>query len=294
MRLARFQHEGDNPQLGIVQGDRVYPISAVDKTLPSDDLVALMGALDERGLATLPVPSSDAPSFSLSEVRLLAPVERPHHDILCLGVNYAAHVAEMGRGLTDSGTFEQPPAAIYFSKRASRVLGPDDVIEFREDLDPNLDYEAELAVIIGKGGKHIPADEVEQHIFGYSVFNDLSSRGLQKKHVQWFLGKSVDTYTAMGPVVVTRDELPFPLELGISSTVNGEPRQDSNTRLLIHGIAEVVSELSDAVTLECGDIIATGTPSGVGMGFEPPRFLTHGDSVTCAIEGIGELTNTVR
>ena len=294
MRLARFQGEGTDPQLGIVEDDRVYPVSALDKTLPSDDLISLMEALNERGVATLPAPLPDASSFSLAEVRLLAPVERSRHDILCLGVNYAAHVAEMGRGLTDSGTFEQPPAAIYFSKRASRILGPQDVIEYREDLDPNLDYEAELAVIIGKGGKHISAEEAEQHIFGYSVFNDLSSRGLQKEHVQWFLGKSVDTYTAMGPVVVTRDELPFPLELGISSSVNGEPRQDSNTRLLIHGIAEVIAELSDAITLECGDIIATGTPSGVGMGFVPPRFLTHGDSVTCSIEGIGELTNTVR
>lgn len=294
MRFVRFEAKGEEPQLGILAdlGREVVPVSAIDKTLPASDLCELIDALDGRGVSSLVLPEKPARSYALADVRLLAPIGRPRHDILCLGVNYADHLAETKRGL-GNGDFEAPPAAIYFSKRASRILGPDDAIEARLDLDECLDYEVELAVVIGKGGHRIPLSEAESHIFGYSVFNDISSRGLQKGHGQWFMGKSVDTYAAMGPEVVTTDELPFPLELDVSSHVNGELRQNSNTRLLIHGVAETIAELSDAMTLEAGDIIAMGTPAGVGMGFVPPRWLKRGDSVTCQIAEIGALTNTV-
>ena len=225
--------------------------------------------------------------------RLLSPIEFPAHDILCVGVNYADHLQETKEHLSGSGKLSSDNT-VYFSKRACRILGPEEIVEARLDLDAKLDYEVELAVIIGRGGSGIREEEAEQHIFGYSVFNDISSRGLQTKHGQWFLGKSLDTYAAMGPVIVGREELRLPFARRISSSVNGELRQNSNTSALIHSVAEIISELSAGMTLCPGDIIATGTPSGVGMGFTPPRFMRDGDTVACEIEGIGTLQNRIR
>jgi 2-keto-4-pentenoate hydratase/2-oxohepta-3-ene-1,7-dioic acid hydratase in catechol pathway len=235
----------------------------------------------------------DSVALDAHDVHILAPLERPRHDLLCLGVNYADHLEETKRSLIGSQGLSEKERAVYFSKRAVRLLGPDEKIVGRLDVDPALDYEVELAVILGRGGRNISADDVESHIFGYSVFNDVSSRGLQKAHGQWFVGKSLDTYAALGPEIVTADELPLPLELDVQSIVNGERRQHSNTCNLIHTIPEIIAELSGLMTLEAGDIIATGTPSGVGMGFQPPRYLASGDAVTCEIESVGSLTNTV-
>lgn len=294
MRYVRFSVEGGTPQLGVLLGaDSVLPLSEIDPALPAHDLLGLIDALAEAPhTLTLPTNAHDL-SIPLDAARLLSPVARPRHDILCLGVNYAAHLEETRSSVIGGAGFTEPKAAVYFSKRASRLLGPDEAIEGAFDVDPELDYEVELAVILGRGGRNIAPDEAEAHVFGYSVFNDVSSRGLQHAHQQWFLGKSVDTYAALGPAVVTTDELPMPLELGIRSFVNGEPRQDSNTRLLIHGVAETISELSGVMELEPGDIIAMGTPAGVGMGFRPPRWMVAGDVVRCEIDGIGVLENHV-
>jgi 2-keto-4-pentenoate hydratase/2-oxohepta-3-ene-1,7-dioic acid hydratase in catechol pathway len=174
------------------------------------------------------------------------------------------------------------------------MIGPNGVIEACMDIDTFLDYEVELAVIIGKTGKDIALEEAESYIFGYSVFNDISSRQLQKDHVQWLRGKSLDTYSAMGPCILHKSALPFPVDVAISSTVNGEIRQKSRTTYMIAGIAEQIAELSRGMTLEAGDIIATGTPSGVAMGFNPPKYMVDGDRVTCEVEGIGVLSNVVR
>ena len=297
MRYVRFSTGSSTPELGIqlASGD-VVPLSAVNGSLPHDDLLALVDALAAGAAAPTPddVAAHAEAAVPAVSARLLAPVERPRHDILCLGVNYAAHLEETKRSVIAETAFSGPSDAVYFSKRAARILGPGEAIEGAFDVDPELDYEAELAVILGRGGRNIAAADAEAHVFGYSVFNDVSSRGLQRAHAQWFLGKSVDTYAAMGPAVVTADELPMPLELGIRSIVNGELRQDSNTRLLIHGVAEVIAELSQVMTLEAGDIISMGTPAGVGMGFQPPRWLKAGDTVTCEIDGIGSLENPVR
>lgn len=295
MRYVRFSQNGSGPRLGVLVGeDGVFPLSEVDPSLPGGDLFALIEELGRRdAVLTLPADAAGR-ALPVSSVRLLAPIPRPRHDILCLGVNYADHLEETKRSPIGGKGFTEPAKAVYFAKRAVRILGPGEAIEGRLDVDPALDYEVELAVILGKGGRDISVEDAESHVFGYSVFNDVSSRGLQKQHNQWFLGKSVDTYTAMGPVVVTADELPMPLELDVVSTVNGEERQHSNTRNLIHGIAEVIVELSSVMTLDAADIIATGTPSGVGMGFNPPRYMKPGDTVTCEIEGIGALTNVVR
>ena len=191
------------------------------------------------------------------------------------------------------GLSDEVSGTVYFAKRTNRILGANEEIQGRFDIDEKVDYETELAVIIGKEGKGITEERAEEYVFGYSVFNDLSSRDLQTRHGQWLMGKSLDNYTIMGPVIVDRTELPMPLELDIKSYVNGELRQNSNTKYLIKKIPGLIAELSKGITLEAGDIIATGTPAGVGMGFTPPRFLKKGDKVTCEIDRIGQLTNYI-
>ena len=185
-------------------------------------------------------------------------------------------------------------SAVYFGKRAIKIIGTNEDAQACLDIDNALDYEVELAVIIGKTGKNIPVDKVEDYIFGYSIFNDFSSRRLQLKHMQWFKGKSLDTYSAMGPVILHKSALPFPVEVDIKCSVNGELRQNSNTKLFLNDIPKVVSELSQGMTLEAGDIIATGTPSGVGMGYKPGKWLKSGDEVVCEIPPIGKLINKIK
>lgn len=236
------------------------------------------------------VPSAYIP---LQSVKVCSPIERPIHDIICIGVNYEAHLNE-SRKAFEGGSFKEPDRTVYFSKRATRIMGQEDFIEGRLDLDEDLDYEVELAVIIGKAGKDIPRDQVEDHIFGYTILNDISSRTLQKKHSQWYRGKSLDTHTAMGPVILHKSALSLPVEVDIACLVNGEVRQQANTRLLIHGIQDLISEFSQGILLEPGDIIATGTPAGVGMSYTPKRYLKTGDEVCCRIQGIGELINHIK
>ena len=295
MKYIRFMAPGKEAEVGILlEGNRVIPASSFVPGLKKGDM---MDFIKHAGISGgLPEPPVSGclgePVYDLDSVRLLAPIERPVHDILCVGVNYEDHLKETEEHLGEE-SFKKPPKAVYFSKRALRLMGPDGRIEGRLDVDEALDYEVELAVIIGKDGKKIPACRAEEYIFGYSIFNDISSRNLQTAHGQWFYGKSLDTYASMGPVIVGREELPFPVELEVKSFVNGQLRQHSNTRSFIHGIPWLISELSQCITLECGDIIATGTPSGVGMGYDPPRYMKKGDQVTCEIETIGKLTNRI-
>ena len=274
-----------------------------------------VGALTKDGTAILPLPVPDmntlietmtlsqlssavtaaeggGASVALADVELLAPIPRPRQDVLCLGMNYKAHASEAAKYDADAFTKEKP-AAVYFSKRVSEAVAPGDVIQSHQDLVERLDYEVELGVILGKTAKHVNAAEAGDYIFGYTVLNDVSARDVQTGHKQWYFGKSLDGFTPMGPCIVTADEIAFPPALGISSTVNGEPRQDSNTSLFLNSIQDVLEELTAGMTLLPGTIIATGTPAGVGMGFDPPKFLKPGDTVSCTIEGIGTLTNPV-
>ena len=186
------------------------------------------------------------------------------------------------------------PAAVYFSKRASRAGDPEGTIPRYAALVERLDYEAELAVIIGRAAKNVKAEDAGAYVFGYTVLNDVSARDLQTGHKQWYFGKGLDGFAPMGPCILTADETAFPPALDISCTVNGEERQRSNTALLIHGIPEIIEELSAGMTLLPGTILATGTPAGVGMGLDPPEFLESGDVVECTIRGIGTLRSTVR
>ena len=222
---------------------------------------------------------------------LLAPIPRPRQDVLCLGINYADHAAESAKF---SDTFRKAePVPVYFSKRVAEAAHPDEAIPSYPGLVEKLDYEVELAVILGKTIKDCPTADVPAAIFGYTILNDMSARDLQTRHTQWYRGKSLDKFTPMGPCIVTADEIPWPVRLDIRCYVNGELRQHSNTAQLITGIAEALSMFSQGTTLLAGSILATGTPSGVGMGFDPPRFLHPGDEVLCEIEKIGQLRNTI-
>ena len=227
-----------------------------------------------------------------SEVKVLAPIPNPIQDVICLGINYMAHAEESARFKKEAFGGERP-YAIYFSKRVDRAVATGEGIPSHRDIVADLDYEAELAVIIRKEAKNVAPEQVKDYLLGYTIINDVSARTLQTRHKQWYFGKSLDGFLPMGPCIATVNSLPYPPKVQVQSRVNGELRQDSNTDLLIFGIDHIVSELSQGMTLKPGTVIATGTPAGVGMGFDPPRFLKPGDVVECSIEGIGSITNTV-
>lgn len=230
--------------------------------------------------------------IDLNTVKLCAPVPHPDQDMICLGINYSDHAAESSR-FSEEAFGGERPYTIYFSKRVNYASGPGDAIPAYEGLVEGLDYEVELGVVLGRDIRNGNKEEAADSIFGYTIINDVSARNLQTRHKQWYLGKSLDGFSPMGPCIVTADELADPEDLEISCAVNDEIRQKSNTGFMIRSVADSIAELSEGMTLKAGTIIATGTPSGVGMGFEPPRFLKKGDRVVCRIEGIGELMNPV-
>lgn len=217
---------------------------------------------------------------------------RPTRNVMCLGKNFRAHAVEFAAYSSDSESVPDNP--IVFTKAPEALCGAEDVIEVRRGVAGALDYEVELGVVIGRGGAAIRAEDALDHVAGYTVVNDVTARDVQERHRQWFLGKSLPHATPIGPVVVTPDELGDLDGLSITCHVNGEQRQSAVLGDMIFGVAETIAIVSALVPLQRGDIISMGTPSGVGIGFEPPRFLADGDTVVCAIEGIGELRNVVR
>lgn len=260
--------------------------------LPVPDMNTLIETMTFEGLRSAVAAAERGSALALSDVELLAPIPRPRQDVLCLGMNYLAHAEEAVRYSADAFRKERP-VAVYFSKRVSEAGKPDGVIPRHAGLTDRLDYEAELAVVLGRTARDVKAADAADCIFGYTVLNDVSARDLQTGHKQWYFGKSLDGATPMGPVLVTADEIAYPPALEITCRVNGELRQQSNTSLLITSIGQILEELTAGMTLLPGTIIATGTPAGVGMGFDPPKFLQSGDVVECAIEGIGTLRSTV-
>ena len=255
--------------------------------LPYPDMLSLV----ERSVSELQQAAAEATPVPLAP--LCAPIPRPRQDVICLGINYKAHAEEAERYSADAFKKERP-IPIYFSKRVTEAVAPDGLIDSHPGLVERLDYEAELAVIIGKTARNVAAADAADYIFGYTVLNDVSARILQTRHKQWYFGKGLDGFTPIGPCITTADEIAFPPALRISARVNGELRQDSTTDLLITNITDIITELSSGMTLLPGTIIATGTPAGVGMGFDPPKFLKPGDIVECTIEKIGTLRNTVK
>ncbi|MDD7353134.1 MAG: fumarylacetoacetate hydrolase family protein [Peptoniphilaceae bacterium] len=227
-----------------------------------------------------------------NEYKILSPIEYPKQDIICIGMNYIDHKDEVKK--VSKKDFSKDVDTIYFSKRANKILGNNDFIPINSEITEKLDYEIELAVIIGKDGKNIKKEEANNYIFGFSIFNDLSARDLQTKYKQWYYGKSFDGSSAMGPCILLKDKSFDYNKLDIKLSVNREIRQDSNTKNMILGVNEIIEDLSKSMTLKKGTIIATGTPSGVGMALNPPIFLQSGDTLELEIEKIGVLENTVK
>ena len=285
MKLVTFEKDGRSA-VGLLNaaGTAVHPVPGC---ADMQTLIGIWPALDTAAVLR-------SAALPLERVRLLAPIPRPEQDVICLGINYFDHAKESeavaGKGVKAPDTFP-----IYFSKRVNEAVAPGGDILSHSDLVADLDYEAELAVVIGRPAYNVSEADALDYVFGYTILNDVSARTIQNQHKQWYRGKSLDGFTPIGPCIVTADEFgTYPPQLGIRSFVNGEKRQDSNTRLQIFDIDHVIHELSQGMTLKAGTIIATGTPAGVGMGMDPPQFLVPGDVVRCEIDGIGSLTNPVR
>ena len=310
MHLVTFRRGRGEPKLGAVWHERVLDLGGLAKELAAQRGAIRRGRggfprtmleLIQGGEATLNVAreaweygkrlvdqqaieelAKRRLAYPLKRVRLLAPIPSPARNIFCLGRNYADHAAERGAAV--------PEYPVYFTKPGTTVVGPgDDVVHHA--VTKELDYEVELAVVIGPGGRDIPLDEALKHVFGYSVINDVTARDLQKRHNQWFKGKSLDTFCPMGPVLVTTDELSDPQALGISLRVNGKVRQSSHTSKMIFPVAQCIEVLSQSMTLLPGDIIATGTPDGVGAA--SGNFLKAGDRIEAEVEGIGVLASKI-
>lgn len=296
MRLVTYEIE-HKAGLGVISRDGgwIYPLASMDMDYRT--MQELIENISDSEKQLLEYASGQDPykikgAAPMEDVSLQAPIPHPKQDVICLGINYMAHAEESARYKKEDFTGDRSHA-IYFSKRVNRATAPGEGIPSHRDIVDDLDYEAELGVIIGKRAANVPASEVRNCIFGYTVLNDVSARTLQTQHKQWYFGKSLDGFLPMGPCITTMEELKYPPHIQVQSRVNGELRQDSNTKLLIFDIDHIISELSRGMTLQPGTIIATGTPAGVGMGFDPPRFLKPGDVVECTIEGIGTIANKV-
>jgi len=267
MRLVTFRAPGAAPEAGVLSGGKVTGLGT--------DMLGTIAAGR--------VPTPNGPSYDLAAVSLMAPVPRPPK-LICVGLNYRDHAME--------AKMEIPKVPTIFNKFPSVVIGPGEPIVLPKASD-RPDYEAEFAFVIGPGGRHIPASRAMEHVFGYTIVNDVSARDFQMATSQWLMGKTFDTFAPMGPWLVTADEIADPHDLDISLEIGGETLQSSNTRELIFKIPELIEYISSVVTLEPGDVVSTGTPAGVGYARKPPRFLKAGDEVVIRIEGIGELRNTV-
>lgn len=298
MKLVTYEVDG-RKDIGVVSKDEtwVFPFKAFG--VEYGDMREVIKGLSQSEIDLLEYASGRDPYNSnitgaamMSEVRLLAPVPVPEQDVICLGLNYMEHAKESARFKKEEFDGSRPNA-VYFSKRVNRFVDPYGEILSHSGLVDSLDYEAELGVIIGKDAKDVAPEQVKEYVFGYTVINDVSARNVQNAHKQWYFGKSLDGFAPMGPCILTANSVAYPPKLDIRSKVNGELRQVSNTSMMIFDVDFIVSELSRGMTLKAGTILSTGTPSGVGMGFDPPKFLEVGDEVECSIEGIGYIKNRV-
>jgi 2-keto-4-pentenoate hydratase/2-oxohepta-3-ene-1,7-dioic acid hydratase in catechol pathway len=279
MKLATFETDGRS-QLGAVVEDRIVPLNAAAPAFPAE-MTGLIAAWPRVAAEARRIAAAGAGALPLDQVRLLAPIRRPGK-IMAIGLNYADHIAESGLGT--------PQHQIWFSKASTAANGPFDPIQVPK-VSQALDYEAELVAVIGRGGRHIGGAEAPAAVFGYCCGNDATERAWQHRTPQWVLGKSFDSHAPFGPWITTADEVADPHALGIRCLVNGEVRQDSNTRHLVFNVWDQIEHLSQAMTLEPGDLIFTGTPGGVGAAMKPPQFLKTGDRVRVEIEGLGALDN---
>jgi ureidoglycolate lyase len=276
MKLATFS-SGTTAEIGVVEGEKVMALSRKAPRLASDmiDLIAHWGEIEGEVRRAV----GSGPWLALKDVRLLAPIPRPGK-ILAIGLNYADHILESGR--------EMPASQVWFSKQPTAANGPYDPIRLPK-VSTSVDYEVELVAVIGQGGRYISKDRAPASVFGYCVGNDVSARDWQHATSQWLLGKSFDTHAPFGPWITTADEVGDPHALGVRCFVNGEKRQDSNTRQMIFSMWDQIEHVSKVMTLEAGDLIFTGTPGGVGMAMDPPAYLKAGDLVRVEVDKLGAL-----
>ncbi len=293
MRLVTFRRPGNVRQMlgALGANGAVVDLGAVEPLLRDATMLSLIAAsptmLDRARAAMARAPA-------VEDAVLLAPIPRPAKNIFCVGKNYHEHAKEFANSGFDATAKEVvPEAPVVFSKPPTSVIGPGDPIPSHLDPTHSTDYEGEIAVVIGKAGRGIAAADAYAHVFGYTIVNDVTARTLQHQHRQWILGKGIDGFCPMGPAIVTADAAGTPPRLSISTWVNGELRQRAGVEDLIFNIPTLIACISAGITLEPGDIIATGTPAGVGIGFQPPRFLKPGDRVRIEVPGIGVLENPV-
>lgn len=286
MRIASFILNGSQ-EVGLVSADgaTVAPLAfdAERKRLGAQAVIDLLAAGGE-------LPATGA-ALPLAEARLLAPLPRPRRNLWCVGRNYHAHAKELSASVFKDNDANPESWPIVFTKVPECVVGPRDDVLLPAGVSSQIDYEAELAVVIGKGGKNIPRARALEHVFGYTVVNDVTARDVQMRHQQWDMGKSFDTFCPMGPWIATADEFDG-TRTRVRCWVNGELRQDGPTENMIFDIPFLIETISRGITLYPGDVIATGTPAGVGMGMQPPRYLAAGDVVRVEVEGLGVIENT--
>ncbi len=285
LRIATYLFQGRR-HVGVVSEDG---LSVQSLPLPDEGRGAL--ALVEAAAADVAMPRPSAPPVALADVRLEAPLPCLRRNLWCVGRNFHAHAAELRDSVFKSSPKSTDQWPIVFTKVPECVIGPDDVVRLPGDsVSAQIDYEAELAIVIGRGGKNIAKADALSHVFGWTIVNDVTARDVQMRHQRWDMGKSFDTFCPMGPWIVTADELDG-TDTRVRCWVNSELRQDARTVDLIFDIPTLIETLSRGITLYPGDVIATGTPAGVGMGMDPPRWLRSGDVVRIEIDGIGTLTN---
>jgi 2-keto-4-pentenoate hydratase/2-oxohepta-3-ene-1,7-dioic acid hydratase in catechol pathway len=286
MRLVTYRDGGD-ARVGAIHGDRVIDLSGLAPDMQS--LIEQGETGTERARAAVEAATSSQP---LTAVTLLAPLPRPRKNIVCLGMNYALHAYESARARGNPEVLPEYP--VFFTKAPTSVIGPDAVVPLHQAETSQLDWEVELAFIMGRTARDVRESEALDYVFGYTVLNDVSARELQSQHQQFFRAKSLDGCGPLGPWIVTADEIPDPHALGLRLRVNGETMQESSTGDQIFKIPTIIAVLSHGMTLEAGDIISTGTPAGVGMGRHPQVWLKDGDVMEAEVDGIGVLRNTVR
>jgi len=248
-----------------------------------DEIYSLIEDISENDLNEI--------SYDLNEIQITAPIPKPRKNIIGIGLNYTEHVAESARTLDTTGKLPQKP--IIFSKPPTTVTGPNTEVLLNSKLTQQLDWEVELAVVIGKKGKYVAKEKALDYVFGYTIINDISARDCRREG-QWIVSKGQDTFAPMGPFLVTKDEIENPHNLNLSLNLNGVEKQNSNTQFMLFNINDLIEDLSIVFTLEPGDIIATGTPAGVGAGRNPQEWMKNGDEMACYVEGIGTLINTVK
>ncbi len=300
MKLLTYKTKDTEPRLGFIHNNQVIDMQDFGDVsnfpLPNDMLELIDMGFEiipeiTEMIAETPENFFEEIAYEMDEVTILAPIEKPRKNIIGIGLNYTEHVAESARTLDTTGKLPTKP--IIFSKPPTTVTATNTEIIKNTKLTSQLDWECELAVIISKKGKYVPKSEALDYVFGYTVINDISARDCRREG-QWIVSKGQDTFAPMGPVIVTKDEIENPHNLNLSLKVNGVEKQNSNTKFMLFNINDLIEDLSTVFTLEAGDIIATGTPAGVGAGRDPQEWLYDGDVVEATVEGIGTIINTVK